>query len=262
MRQQKHTILRNFPVLGHLRYLLEGLRPEIRQYFIEGDNDSVPFSRSQRSIVYQRAKLQADNQPFGTRRNVYAEGYEWIKHSIYPTHLHKSNGRYLVGGPHCKQKYSASILNISAMSYGAISANAVLALNGGAKLGDFYHNTGEGGVSRYHLEPGGDIVWNIGTGYFGCRDEAGAFSPERFVQTASKPQIKMIEVKLSQVKHRLYHGERVCSRCPLTSSETIALVYLCVITMKAFDLAIDLSSCLDVVVLRGSWHPADDSASL
>ncbi|KAG5177857.1 hypothetical protein JKP88DRAFT_270645 [Tribonema minus] len=205
MAQDSHTVLRNFPVLGHIRFLLEAsdckaasLRPEIRQYFIESDTDSVPFSRAQRSIVYQRAKLQTDNLPFGTRRNTYGEGYEWIKHSLSPVHLDDACGRKVVGGPHCKQPYSASIMNVSAMSYGSISKNAVLALNGGAKMGGFYHNTGEGGLSKYHLEPGGDIVWNIGTGYFGCRAEDGSFSPTAFSANASRPQVKMIEIKLSQ----------------------------------------------------------------
>jgi len=198
LTQTSHTILRNFPVLGHVRYYLESVRPEIRQYFIEGDNDSVPFSRMQRSIVYQRAKLQTDNMPFGTRRNAYSEGYQWIKHSLSPTDLDETLGRVTVGGPHCTQPYNASIFNISAMSYGALSKNAILALNGGAKMGNFFHNTGEGGLSKFHLQPGGDICWNLGTGYFGCRTKEGNFCPEKFAENAKKLQVKMIEVKLSQ----------------------------------------------------------------
>lgn len=196
--QKKKAVLRNFPLLGTFRYLFEMVRPEIQQYFVEGDTDGMPIPRELRSVVYQRAKQQTDTLPFGTQRNVYEEGYEWISHSLAPQHVDPANLRIKVGGPQCLKPYSASVFNISAMSYGALSKNAVLALNGGAKLGGFYHNTGEGGVSPYHLEPGGDLVWQIGTGYFGCRDEAGNFSPETFTETATKENIKMIEIKLSQ----------------------------------------------------------------
>ena len=198
VNQTKHAILRNFPVLGHMRYLLELIRPEINQYFVESNIDGRPFNREDRSIVYQRAKLELATVPFGTQHDVTAVGYEWIGHSMYPKHFSGELPRVTIGGPHCTQPYSASILNISAMSYGSLSMNAIRALNGGAKDGDFYHNTGEGGLSPHHLDPGGDIVWQIGTAYFGCRDAVGAFSAELFEQKARLPQVKMIEIKLSQ----------------------------------------------------------------
>ena len=181
-----------------MRYILETLRPEIHQYFVEPDQGGRPFNRDQRAQVYQRAKNIDAVMPFGTRFDVYEEGYEWVTHSLWPKHIEEESSRVNIGGASCLQPYSASIMNISAMSYGALSDNAILALNGGAKLGNFYHNTGEGGVSRFHLQPGGDIVWNVGTGYFGCRNKDGTFSSEKFVDTVTKPQIKMIEIKLSQ----------------------------------------------------------------
>ena len=196
--QTSHAVLRNFPIIGHGRYLLETIRPEIYQYFIENDTDGVPFGRDQRSLVYQRAKQVRDTVPFGTKEDVYRIGYEWVNHSLAPLHLEAGDLRVTVGGPDCKQPYSASILNISAMSYGSLSKNAVLALNQGAKMGNFAHNTGEGGLSPYHLEGGGDIIWQVGTGYFGCRTPDGKFSPEKFVENATRPQVKMIELKLSQ----------------------------------------------------------------
>jgi len=198
MKQTRHSIRRNFPVLGNVRYFFESLRPEIRQYFIEGEREASPFHRADRSTVYQRAKLMTDTLPFGARMDMYESGYEWLSHSVWPKHVPEENKRITVGGPHCKQPYSASIFNISAMSFGAISENAILALNEGAKMGNFYHNTGEGGISRFHLRPGGDIVWNVGTGYFGCRDVNGNFCPESFKENALRPQVKMIEIKLSQ----------------------------------------------------------------
>ncbi len=196
--QQSHTILRNFPVLGRLRYFFESVRPELRQYFVESDQEQNPYSRENRSIIYQRAKSVLATLPFGTRADVYSTGYTWIAHSMVPTHPLPSAGRILVGEKRCKHPYDASIFNISAMSYGSLSKNAVLALNKGAKLSGFAHNTGEGGVSPYHLEAGGDLVWQVGTGYFGCRAEDGGFSEERFVETVKAPSIKMIELKLSQ----------------------------------------------------------------
>ncbi len=196
--QTKKAILRNFPLLGHFRYLFELIRPEIQQYFIESETDGAPVPRETRSVVYQRAKQQTDTLPFGTQRNVYAEGYEWIAHSLAPQHLKIEDLRISIGGALCKKPYSASVLNISAMSYGALSKNAVQALNGGAKLGGFYHNTGEGGVSPYHLQSGGDLIWQIGTGYFGCRTADGNFSAKDFQEMAQKENIKMIEIKLSQ----------------------------------------------------------------
>ena len=196
--QTHHTILRNFPVLGHMRYLAESVRPGVQQYFIENESDGRPFSKEQRSIVYQRAKGVLDPKPFGTQHDVYEVGYEWVNHSLAPVHVDPESLRVTIGGPDCLQPYDASVLNISAMSYGSLSANAVLALNGGAKDGNFAHNTGEGGVSPYHLQPGGDLIWQVGTGYFGCRAADGGFCADKFTLTAKNPQIKMIEIKLSQ----------------------------------------------------------------
>jgi glutamate synthase domain-containing protein 2 len=196
--QKKRAILRNFPILGSFRYFFEMIRPEIQQYFVESETDGTPISREIRSVVYQRAKLQTDTLPFGTQRDVYAPGYEWISHSLSPKHVDPVTLRVIVGGPQCLAPYSASIFNISAMSYGALSKNAITALNGGAKLGGFYHNTGEGGLSPYHLSPGGDVVWQIGTGYFGCRNNDGSFNSELFKKNALLENVKMIEIKLSQ----------------------------------------------------------------
>ncbi|MCM0608288.1 MAG: FMN-binding glutamate synthase family protein [Ideonella sp. WA131b] len=199
-RQTRHSVLRNYPVIGHLRFLLEFIRPEMRQYFIESDNEAAPFSRQQRSLVYQRAKGDADKRPFGTQLDVHAQGYEWINHSVVPSVIASHDFRITVGegGTGCTQPYSASVFNISAMSFGALSANAILALNGGAKKGGFAHDTGEGSISQHHRVHGGDLIWEIGSGYFGCRDEAGHFSEEGFAQNALDPQVKMIELKLSQ----------------------------------------------------------------
>ena len=198
--QTKHTIMRNYPVLGRLRYVLEEARPKLYQYFIESDIDGRPFNRVDRSTVYQRAKGVRDTIPFGTQHDVYAEGYEWICHSIAPKAFNTldPDPRVLIGNKGCSQPYSASILNISAMSFGSLSAAAVESLNGGAKIGNFAHNTGEGGLSDYHLKHGGDLIWQIGTGYFGCRDENGDFNPELFAEKATHPHVKMIELKISQ----------------------------------------------------------------
>ncbi len=196
-QQTRHSVLRNYPVIGHLRFLLEFIRPEMRQYFIEGDNEAAPFSRQQRSLVYQRAKGDSDKRPFGTQMDVGAVGYEWINHSLMPTELKRHDFRVLIGEGRA-QPYSASIFNISAMSFGALSANAILSLNAGAKQGNFAHDTGEGSISRYHRENGGDLIWEIGSGYFGCRNADGSFSEERFTENALQPQVKMIELKLSQ----------------------------------------------------------------
>jgi len=195
--QKSHSILRNFPVLGHMRFLLEEIRPEIYQYFVESDTSGRPFSREQRTVVYSRAKNTRDTIPFGTVEDVYETGYEWVNHSLSPKKMGHADVRVKIGGPECKQPYSSSILNISAMSFGALSKNAVIALNQGAKMGGFSHNTGEGGVSPYHLQ-GGDLVWQVGTGYFGCRDKDGKFSPDSFSDHSGREQIKMIEIKLSQ----------------------------------------------------------------
>lgn len=196
--QRRRTLLRAYPVIGHGRYLLESFRPEIQQYFVESNTDGMPYNREFRSLVYQRAKGDRDTVAFGTQRDVNRVGYEWMTHSLAPLHIPKQEPRVRVGGRACTQPYMASHLNISAMSYGSLSRNAVLSLNGGAKLGGFAHNTGEGGISPYHLEPGGDLIWQIGTGYFGCRTEDGLFDPELFSKQAALPQVKMIELKLSQ----------------------------------------------------------------
>ncbi len=198
--QTKKAVLRNYPVIGHLRYLLEFIRPEMRQYFIEGDNEAAPFSRQQRSLVYQRAKGAPDKRPFGTQKDVTAEGYEWLSHSVAPSRVESHDFRVVIGdgGTSCTQPYNASLFNISAMSFGALSANAILALNQGAARGRFAHDTGEGSVSRYHRAGGGDLIWEIGSGYFGCRSESGGFDEAKFIENARSPQVMMIELKLSQ----------------------------------------------------------------
>ena len=208
--QTKRSILRNYPVIGHLRFMLEFVRPEMRQYFLESDNEATPFSRAQRSLVYQRAKGDPDNRPFGTQLDVHAEGYEWMNHSIAPSTLASHHFRVWIGGTPdevaargdgvglCTQPYHASVFNISAMSFGSLSANAILALNAGAKRGGFAHDTGEGSISAHHRQHGGDLIWEIGSGYFGCRNNDGSFNAERFSANACDPQVKMVEIKLSQ----------------------------------------------------------------
>ncbi len=195
--QPHHTILRNFPIIGHLRYILESIGPEIRQYFVESDVDGKPLNRNQRTYIYSRAKKENDNHPFGTELDLQNDNIEWVRHSMFPSEVQETAPRVIIGGPDCKQPYAASLLNVSAMSYGSLSKNAISALNLGAKAGGFYHNTGEGSISDFH-KLGGDICYQIGTGYFGCRDEHGYFSEQKFVESASIPQVKMIEVKLSQ----------------------------------------------------------------
>ena len=195
--QRKHTVSRNYPILAHFRYFLESIGPEIRQYFIQSDTDERPFSREQRTIVYQRAKNVLDKRPFGSQLGMYDEGFEWINHSLQPSTLKDADFRIVIG-KQCAKPYNASVFNISAMSFGSLSANAILSLNTGAKMGDFYHDTGEGSISRYHREPGGDLVWEIGSGYFGCRNKDGTFNEEIFARNATLDQVKMIEVKLSQ----------------------------------------------------------------
>lgn len=198
--QTKHAIKRNFPVIGHGRFILEKLRPEIMQYFVETDTEGSPINRMFRSLIYQRAKNVNDTMPFGTQMDVYRAGYEFMNHSLYASHVDEQDTqpRVVVGGPDCRQPYSASLLNISAMSFGALSKNAVMALNKGAKIGGFAHNTGEGGLSPYHLKYEGDIIWQIGTAYFGCRKPNGRFCKDTFQKQALLPQVKMIEIKLSQ----------------------------------------------------------------
>jgi glutamate synthase domain-containing protein 2 len=196
--QTRQAIRRNYPVLAHFRFFFEYIRPEIRQYFIEADSEELPFSRAQRSIIYQRSKQALDKRPFGTQLNLYEPHYEWINHSIAPAHIDSHDFRITVGSPACTRPYSASVFNISAMSFGALSSNAILALNEGAKRGNFFHDTGEGSISRYHRQNGGDLVWEIGSGYFGCRNAEGKFDADRFTENAALDQVKMIEIKLSQ----------------------------------------------------------------
>ena len=209
--QTKRSVLRNYPIIGHLRFMLEFIRPEMRQYFLESDVEAMPFSRSQRSLVYQRAKGDSDKRPFGTQLDVHAQGYEWMNHTVKPSTVASHDFRVWIGGDPaansshdvngkdgCTQPYHASIFNISAMSFGALSANAILALNAGAKRGGFAHDTGEGSISAHHRVHGGDLIWEVASGYFGCRNDDGTFNAEKFAANACDPQVKMIEVKLSQ----------------------------------------------------------------
>ena len=198
MHFARHNVLRNYPVIGHLRYALEFISPEIQQYFIETNESGRPYNRQQRNLVYARALRGLDTQPFGTQWDITDVGYQRASHSLAPKHVDPSKARVRVGGPQCTRPYNASRLNISAMSFGALSANAIHALNAGAKRGGFAHNTGEGGLSPYHLAGGGDIIWQIGTGYFGCRTPEGNFDPEKFKAAANRDVVKMIEIKLSQ----------------------------------------------------------------
>lgn len=198
LTQHRHSITRNYPVIGHLRFLIESVRPELRQYFFESDKEEVPFSREMRGLVYQRSKGEEDKRPFGTAEQVYSSGYAWLTHSIVPTVVKDTDFRVTIGGEDCTQPYNASIYNISAMSFGSLSANAISALNRGAAKGSFAHDTGEGGISRYHKEGGGDLIYQVASGYFGCRAEDGSFDPDRFSVQAALPQVRMIEIKLSQ----------------------------------------------------------------
>ena len=195
--QRRHAILRNYPLLGHFRFMFEAIRPEIRQYFFESENDGAPFTRKKRSVVYQRAKGDVDSRPFGTELDVNIAGYEWIGHSLAPSKLASNDFRVTVGADRA-QPYSMSVFNVSAMSFGALSANAIRALNQGAQKGNFAHDTGEGSISAYHREFGGDLIWQIASGYFGCRHPDGTFDPNKFTEQAKSPQVKMIELKLSQ----------------------------------------------------------------
>ena len=213
--QTKRSVLRNYPIIGHLRFMLEYIRPEMRQYFLESDMEAMPFSRSQRSLVYQRAKGDSDKRPFGTQLDVHAQGYEWMNHTVKPSTVASHDFRVWIGGDPaagvgtgangngnatsgCTQPYHASIFNISAMSFGALSANAILALNAGAKRGGFAHDTGEGSISAHHRVHGGDLIWEVASGYFGCRNDDGSFNADKFTTNARDPQVKMIEIKLSQ----------------------------------------------------------------
>ena len=208
--QTRHAVLRNYPISAHLRFMLEKIRPEMRQYFFEDEKHGLPFSRDKRAVVYQRAKNVLDKRPFGTQYDVYADGYEWMRHSIAPRPHAIAPFRVTIGGPDCASPYSASIFNISAMSFGALSPNAIRALNGGAKKGQFAHDTGEGGFSPYHREMGGDLIWEVGSGYFGCRTPDGQFCPEKFAQAAAADQIRMVELKLSQGAKPGHGGVAAC----------------------------------------------------
>jgi glutamate synthase domain-containing protein 2 len=196
--QRRHTLRRNYPLLARVRWIMEDLRPFLRAYVVEGDLEGRPFSHDARALIYARAKGELDAHPFGTELDVYSEEYEWLAHSIAPNAAAPEEWRVKIGGPQCARPYDAALLNISAMSFGSLSAHAVLALNQGAKMGNFYHDTGEGGISRYHREPGGDLVWELGSGYFGCNDGKGVFDPVRFADNAALDQVRMIEIKLSQ----------------------------------------------------------------
>src|SRR6204780_2250536 len=196
--QTRHSVLRNYPLMAHIRFILEEIRPEIRQYFLESEKDGTPFSRDKRAIVYQRAKRALDKRPFGTQNDVYASGFEWLDHSMAPKPVVKEPFRIVIGGPDCTKPYSASVFNISAMSFGALSSNAIRALNIGARKGDFAHDTGEGGYSAYHRENGGGILWEIGPRCFSCRNPDGSFCAEKFAENATHEQVKMVELKLSQ----------------------------------------------------------------
>ncbi|MCK5915374.1 MAG: FMN-binding glutamate synthase family protein, partial [Deltaproteobacteria bacterium] len=198
LRQPKHSILHNYPILGHFRYVIEAFGPPLRQYVIENNKDGAPFNRDLRSLVYQRAKNIEAKKPFGTELDVYAPGYVWVNHSMSPAKVNQELPRVNIGGDQCSQPFSASLLNISAMSFGSLSANAIMALNKGAALGHFYHTTGEGGISPYHRKFNGDLNWQIGSGYFGCRQSDGSFCPDQFAEQANIDQVKMIEIKLSQ----------------------------------------------------------------
>lgn len=198
IKQKKHTVLRLYPVLGHFRFMFEAVRPEIQQYFVEDNINGTPVNREFRSLIYQRAKGMPDTRPFGTQFDVYRVGYEWMNHSMNPQPVSQKNPRVTFGCDQCSQPYQASLFNISAMSYGALSQHAILALNLGAKLGNFFQNTGEGGLTPYHLREGGDLVWQIGTGYFSCRTKEGAFDANMFAKNAKHDAVKMIEIKISQ----------------------------------------------------------------
>lgn len=198
VRQRGYAILRNYPAAGWARYCFQALRPYLRSYIVEGNREGRPFNLEQRKLVYQRARDQVDNHPFGTELDVYSSEYRWVTHSIAPAEPETQDPRIEIGGPECKTPYNSSILNISAMSFGALSARAIEALNTGARQGNFAHDTGEGGISPYHLKGGGDLIWEIGSGYFGCRDDQGQFDPGLFQEAARSDQVRMIEIKLSQ----------------------------------------------------------------
>jgi glutamate synthase domain-containing protein 2 len=195
--QRRHSILRNYPILGHVRFMLEAIRPELQQYFIERNYDGRPYDRDTRTGIYERAKGIKDEQAYGTERDVAEPGYEWLLQSLHSFDPPEEQARVRIGGPDCTQPYEMALLNVSAMSFGALSGAALTALNQGAAAGGFAHDTGEGGLTRYHLN-GADVVWELGTGYFGARTKDGGFDAEQFREKASKPEIKLVSLKLSQ----------------------------------------------------------------
>ncbi len=196
--QKRHNLWRIYPIIGHLRWAMEAIRPELQQYFVESNTDGAPFNRDIRSLVYQRAKLTHEEDPFGTELNLYAEGHEWFNHSIAPLAVPENPPKVTIGGPDCTRPYDMALLNVSALSFGSLSSNAIAALNKGAAIGGFAHDTGEGSITRYHLEHGGDLIWEIGSAYFGCRTPDGAFDPSQFRDKANIDPVKMINIKLSQ----------------------------------------------------------------
>ena len=258
--QTRRAVLRNYPIIGHVRYLVESIRPEIRQYLLEADDDKLPFSRAQRSLVYQRAKNEGSEKPFGTLADVYEEGYEFIGHSLRPCHeADPDSFRVTVGGPQCAQPYAASVLNISALSFGAMSANAIRALNRGAKLGGFAHDTGEGSISPYHREPGGDLIWEIGSGYFGCRDAQGRFDAARFADQVANPQVKMVELKLSQGAKPghggILPGAKVTPEIAATRGVPVGVDCVSPARHSAFDSPIALLEFLALLRARSGGKP-------
>jgi len=260
LTQSRRAVLRNYPVIGHIRYLVESIRPEIRQYLLENDEEKLPFSRAQRSLVYQRAKNEASEKPFGTLADVYADGFEFIGHSLQPAPEADASGfRITVGGAQCAQPYSASVLNISALSFGAMSANAIRALNRGALLGGFAHDTGEGSISPYHREAGGDLIWEIGSGYFGCRDARGRFDAGRFADQAVAPQVKMIELKLSQGAKPghggILPGAKVTPEIAATRGVPVGVDCVSPALHSVFDTPIGLLEFLELLRERSGGKP-------
>jgi glutamate synthase domain-containing protein 2 len=257
--QERHSVLRNYPVLGHMRFIFEGIRPEIRQYLIESEKEEEPFSREQRSLVYQRAKGAEDKRPFGTQERVYDAGYAWLTHSVQPKHLGHTDFRVLIGNEACKKPYAASLYNISAMSFGALSGNAILALNTGAKMGNFAHDTGEGGVSVYHRKGGGDLIFEVGSGYFGCRGGDGRFDADVFEKQASDDQIKMIEVKLSQGAKPGHGGMLPASKisAEIANARGIPMGQDCVSppSHSAFSTPLEFMAFLDTLRQRSGGKP-------
>lgn len=196
--QSSHTLRRNYPLIARVRWIMEDLRPFAQAYVVESDLEGRPFSHQARALVYARAKGDLDSHPMGTELDVYSDEYEWLGHSIAPDEKAPDEWRVDIGEEGSRRRYSSSLLNISAMSFGSLSARAIEALNYGASMGGFAHNTGEGGISRYHLAHDGDLIWEIGSGYFGCRAKDGSFDPGLFAETVDDERVKMVEVKLSQ----------------------------------------------------------------